>query len=69
MSPSASDARSCHPASPGPPIKFKSFSAERPVASFPRHRISHRRAANREKISHDAAPDQTPAQGSEARSS
>src|ERR1700722_8453902 len=29
MSPSASDARSCRPASPGPPIKFKRFSAER----------------------------------------
>jgi len=39
--------------------------AERPVASLPRHRISHRRAANHEKISHAAAPDQTLAQGSE----
>src|ERR1700733_551638 len=46
MSPSASDARSCHPASPGPPSKFKSFSAERLVVSFPRHRMSHPRAVD-----------------------
>src|SRR5215472_1443275 len=45
MSPNAPDARSCHPASPGPPTTFKKILPPNAPPRLPRHRHLHLREA------------------------